>query len=420
MMLNRDSLRAFLSRGFKYLLGGGISRGLPFLTAPILTRVFSAEEYGLFGLALAATSFFVGLVSLGAPQYLIASYDKLRAVGDTASGLVAAGGLSLVGSVVSAVLLLVLDAFGWLGSFSQLLWIALALATARVVLLLLSTVFQMEDRASDFLMLTLVPATSVLVFSVLASEWDWIGWHSLLVIEMLAITVVVGLWRRDAKRLIAGDVRARFGDVARFAVPVAPHILALWGLNLADRLVIESVMGTSAVGMYTAAYSVGMGLSLLLESAQRVWQPAFYRSLNTLSWPHRTRVPTMMLQGAMATLLLGAVYGAVAYLGFPWLVGGDFGQSRSVVLIVSLGYGVHGIYRILASIPLYHGITGRLGFVSVAAFIVNLILNVIFVPRYGLDGAAWATVAAFGAQAFGALVIGWGRFAAPAHLGLRE
>ena len=65
----------------------------------------------------------------------------------------------------------------------------------------------------------------------------------------------------------------------RFSVPLIPHVLAFWVMNFIDRLFLAEMTDMETVGLYSTAYMLGLGMSLVHESIHRAWQPYFFEYL---------------------------------------------------------------------------------------------------------------------------------------------
>lgn len=78
--------------------------------------------------------------------------------------------------------------------------------------------------------------------------------------------------------------------------------------------------------------------------------------------------------------------------------------ARLVPWIV-MGYLFHAWFSLFQLSILQAKRTASVFMISLIAFIVNLALNCAMVPRWGMDGAAWATTIAYGVEAIGAFLL---------------
>ena len=77
----------------------------------------------------------------------------------------------------------------------------------------------------------------------------------------------------------------------------------------------------------------------------------------------------------------------------------DFHDAHSVIPIVVLAYVTQGVFA-LTSVGI--GISKQTMYypvMTLSAALANIILNILWIPRFGIEGAAWATVVGYGLMA---------------------
>jgi O-antigen/teichoic acid export membrane protein len=180
----------------------------------------------------------------------------------------------------------------------------------------------------------------------------------------------------------------------RFGMPLVPAALALWAINLIDRFFINGYKGQAENGVYSLAVRISSVIIFAMTAFQLAW-PAFAYSIKDDREARRTYsyVLTYLL---FATCWLSLALGVLA----PWIVDlfdpkHHFTRSAEAVPLLCFATAAYSGYSVLAI-----GI-GRMRqtqfnwVVSGAAALVNIVLNVILIPPYGMMGAAVATLAAY-------------------------
>jgi O-antigen/teichoic acid export membrane protein len=180
----------------------------------------------------------------------------------------------------------------------------------------------------------------------------------------------------------------------RFGMPLVPAALALWAINLIDRFFINGYKGQAENGVYSLAVRISSVIIFAMTAFQLAW-PAFAYSIKDDREARRTYsyVLTYLL---FATCWLSLALGVLA----PWIVDlfdpkHHFTRSAEAVPLLCFATAAYSGYSVLAI-----GI-GRMRqtkfnwVVSGAAAAVNIVLNVILIPPYGMIGAAIATLAAY-------------------------
>jgi O-antigen/teichoic acid export membrane protein len=178
-----------------------------------------------------------------------------------------------------------------------------------------------------------------------------------------------------------------------FGLPLVPAALALWVNNFSDRLFLVKLAGASEVGLYSIGIRLSSAIVLLLTAFRTAW-PAFAYSIEDEREARDT-------YGFVLTYVLLIVCWAALALGAlgPWLVHllttpQFYSGSRVVALLAFANAAKAGFMVVSIGI----GRARRTQFnwvVTGFAAVVNIVLNVILIPPYGMIGAGIATVASF-------------------------
>ncbi len=184
-------------------------------------------------------------------------------------------------------------------------------------------------------------------------------------------------------------------EVLAFGLPKAPHGLMVQALNLADRLILVRFQPLSVVGIYDKAYALGAGVKFGLSPFETAWQPFV---LARMRMPDAPRLLARVITYAAAAFVSLAL--AVALFGRELLMAltfknPSFWTGAAVIPVVALAYLLHGFF-LLTSIGI--GIEKRARYypmITAAAATTNIGLDLVLIPRTGMMGAAWATVAGY-------------------------
>jgi O-antigen/teichoic acid export membrane protein len=180
----------------------------------------------------------------------------------------------------------------------------------------------------------------------------------------------------------------------RFGLPLVPAALALWAINFIGRLFIGHYKGQAEVGVYSLAARISSVIIFLLAAFQLAW-PAFAYSIRDDREARRTYsyVLTYLL---LVTCWLSLALGVLA----PWIIDlldpkGQFTRSAEAVPLLCFATAAYAGYSVLAIGIGRARQTQYNWVVTGAAAVVNIALNIVLIPRYGMIGAAVATLVAF-------------------------
>jgi O-antigen/teichoic acid export membrane protein len=396
-----------------YGLGGIVSRILAVLLLPLYTRYLRPSDYGAIETLLALSAVLVTVLRLGISSAFFRFYfDADDDAGRTlvvrtcfwftmASATVGlAAGLLLAGPISHLL-------FGTDGR-AGLVRAAFVGLWAQMNYEQLTSLFRVEERSVGFVLATLanllvtVAATVVLV----------VGFHRHaigVIVGNFTGTLVVYLVLLGYRRYQLGLQfdRSLFRRMNRFGLPLVPSALALWAVNFIDRIFIVKLYGTHAeglkeVGLYSIGVRIASAMVLLLTAFRTAW-PAFAYSIEDDEEARRT-------YGYVLTyLVLVTSWLALALsLLSPWLVHlltqpAYYASSRVVAPLAFAGVAFAG-YVVMA---IGVGRARRTQFnwvVTGLGAAVNVGLNIVLIPPYGMMGAAIATVAAYAVMFLGMIV----------------
>lgn len=190
----------------------------------------------------------------------------------------------------------------------------------------------------------------------------------------------------------------RMRELLRFSVPLLPSALvSYFASSYLDSFFIARFMDAAAVGVYAVAYQFAGASMMLIVLAGSLLQP-FFISIGPEMREQRIRLyTTRVLPVITLGWSLAAVIGAA--IGGPLLLqvfGGRYAATGSVLwpLMASVAIGgpaVAGYFPIAYATNRTH----ILAINSIAGATLNVVLDLVLIPRYGLLGCAWATVAAY-------------------------
>jgi O-antigen/teichoic acid export membrane protein len=187
-------------------------------------------------------------------------------------------------------------------------------------------------------------------------------------------------------------------EVLRFSAPLLPSALvSYFASGYLDSFFVARFINAAAVGVYAVAYQVAGAVMVLNILAGSLMQPFFIsvapdRQAHTIR-QFATRVLPLMTLAWSVLVVVGAAIGGPLLLR---VFGPQYAAIAPVlwplVACITLGTPV-----VIGYFPIAYA-TGRTYIVAVNAIVaasINVVLDLVLIPRYGLLGCAWGTVAAY-------------------------
>jgi O-antigen/teichoic acid export membrane protein len=410
MRLARGTVTRGAASGAAYTVAGVVQRGTPILLLPVYARALSTEQYGQVAIVVAATAVLGSLMSLGLETFVVRETVRLRDDSVARHRFInSVGILTLFAPIVAALVIgSIVMGLGGIGMQTDAFFlgvVAAALQTSMTVLV--GAVLRAEERLRGYVLITFVQAAAtagITTVLVLGFDGGPVGWFAGAVLGAAA-SLIVGLvllghrWTTEVSRPVLRTALV-------FGLPLLPHALSHWVLNLSDRIVLGAFVDHAQVGIYNLAYQAAAPISLVVVAAHQGVMPIYARAAADASVrPALSRVATFHVHltgwlGLAAILLAPPVIVAL----FPAAYAG----AAPLVPWIAVGYVLFGLYVVpMDSLSLMVGRTRWLWIPTLVAATLNVALNLVLVPRFGAYAAAVSTAASYGALLAGVVVARW-------------
>lgn len=399
-------------------------RALNFLLIIVYAHYLHPSDYGIIYLADIVASFliiFMGLSLDAALQRLYFQHNHSAAELDSYLGSIIRFGLALMALMLAAILLtggMIQSKLPHLISISFFPYIALSVTTATVTqgIQYLLAIYQSARRPQAYALLSFMLAALTAVCCVYGVIIRCGGALGIIEGRLAAAGTVflVALW--NMRKFLTAPFRWKFvRSSLAFSLPLIPHLVMASGLVVADRFILEHYRDLNEVGIYSLSYTIGMVMFLVTQSLSQAWLPMFFQMAGE---GEEKRYTLGRICSGLAVLLAAiACFGILLSPLFVQIaLDGRYHAAMHIVPLVILGYFFHALFSLFDLSILQAKRTASVFVISLVAFSLNLFLNFALIPRWGMAGAAWATMLAYAVEAIGAYVLAQRFFALPYRL----
>jgi len=388
-----------------YGVGGLIQRIVAVLLLPLYTRYLSPSDYGAIEALVALSAVIFALLRAGIQSSFFRFYfqadderGRLTIVRTSfwftmgTATLALAAGLVFAGAIAQALY----------GSteHTDLVRAAFVGLWASMNYDQLTALFRVEERSVSFALASLTNVAVTIGATILLVVVFDKGPLGVLVGNFsgtLAVYAVLLAYRRTQLGLeFDRDV---FRRMTAWGMPFVPSVLALNAIDFSDRFFLSRLRDQHELGLYAIGMRISAALLFLLAAFRTAW-PAFAYSIRDDREAKRT-------YGFVLTYVtFFSAWGALALgLGSPWLVRllttPDFYRGSRVVPLLAFAFVVFGAYVIVVTSIGRAGRRGSNWIVTGAAALLNVVLNLILIPPYGMVGAAVSMLVSYFAMFVG-------------------
>jgi O-antigen/teichoic acid export membrane protein len=390
-----------------YQIASVLQKLLAVLLLPVYTGYITAGGYGI----VETLATFVIFVSIVARFGIIESFLRYYFIDEDAArrdALVRRSVLFLIGTTTVAAVVLVLPA----APLSHLItservpgafrWSVLGI-WSFTNLELAQAVLRVDERLRAYAVVNSINVLVTVAASVVLVVGLGRGYEGLLIANYGTSTLVLlGLWWHLRHRLLRGG-RLPSGAIAavdkltilfRFGLPTVPAEASVYALSVLDRQFIVHSQGTYAAGRYAIAIKVAGAIAFIVTAFQYAWPPLAYSVSDDA-------------EAARLYSLVTTYYALIT----GWVVAGLALEDRFIIRVltphpgyygayraipwVSLGWAMYGLWVVLLVVAGRAKVTRRNFPAALVGLVVNVVLLIVLVPRYGIAGGGIALCGAY-------------------------
>ena len=397
--LRNKTLQSFSGQIIGQLLSG--------LSIFIIGRTLGAAIYGEYIYVYTFLSFFCIIAKLGMENALIYNVSRADIEETQKQGIMA---FVMRQSVLAGVFLIFIGYLfsGWIlenllnGQGYRMLFIVLlpSVLVESVSDLLVSILRAnkkiLEMTISKYIIVNLIKITTILVlFYVFPIRTDlilvlsqYIGSLASILYCLKATGVNTARIKAAAKNKLAGSKRT---EIYQYSIPlIFTQTVMLLNHNI-DKFMLGYMLDSKAVGIYTVAIFVSNFSSFALDAVNGIFAPMIAQlygagKIEDLDYLYKKATRCVMIVN-LAIFSMAVNFPSEIML----LAGKEFDAGGKVLQVLVLGQVVNSG---VGSVGYLNSMTGHTKInllTSIIAMVVNLCLNVLLIPDYGMIGAAAAS-----------------------------
>lgn len=374
-----------------FLICSFLQKGISVITTPIFTRLVSTAEYGQyssFNSWLSIVTVFITLqLSAGVYTQGLIKFSEERPVFSSSLQ-----GLNFV--LISLWTLIYLPFRSYINSLMQLTTVQVL---SMLIMIWATSIYnfwaaeqRVEYKYKKLVILTLIVSLFkpiISIICILLSEDKVTAWVlSLALAELIGFAALFFIQLRNGKVFFS----KRFWVYALgFNLPLVPHYLSQQVLNSSDRIMIQSLIGSSEAGIYGLAYSISMIMTLFNTAIMQTLSPWIYQKLKDRKETDISSIAylTLVIIAIVNLLLIAlapeavAIFAPKSYYAAIWVIPP---VAMSTIFMYS--------YDLFAKFEFYYEKTKFIMIASILGALLNIALNCFFLQKVGFYAAAYTTL----------------------------
>ena len=208
-------------------------------------------------------------------------------------------------------------------------------------------------------------------------------------------------------------------QMLRYAAPVLIAGIAFSINETFDRILLERLLpenlSKTAIGTYSACYKLALFMTLFATSYRLGIEPFFFSTAKEeeAKTNYAKTLEFFVIFGALILLIVVVFVDVLKLILIP---NEAYWDAMSVVPILLLAYLFLGIYH---NLSVWYKVTDRTKFgayISIFGALLTILINLLFIPKFGYMASATATLAAYVTMAFISYILGQKHYKVPYNL----
>jgi O-antigen/teichoic acid export membrane protein len=380
-----------------YSTGNLLIKGLSLISAPIFTRIFIPAQYGAWSYINVMVAFMTGILLLGGDnaytRYFFQCESEEEKQTLTATWLAFLAIWSIV--VIAAILPFSGALASWMlgeDGYRAAWVIGLVSSPLAMMNLSLAQALRNRFRAKEFMLFNLATAILTISLAVLFVLVFDLGVAGALLGAALASLVMIPLRLWVIRDLLSRSFSMQFlKKLLIFGLPLVPMNIAFWLFSNADRLMLARLASLEEVGIYSIAGSMAAVIMLLQNAIGLSWLPHGIKT-----YEEDQIMAAQVFRKIMITFLAGSGFIITGFVALAQevlfiLVPPAYYAAFTVIPFLAAGFIFFTSAHVSVVAIMVKNKTVYIMIACWAIAVLNIGLNFLLIPRFGIAGAGAAT-----------------------------
>ena len=392
-----NKVKLFLENFIVYGVGGVMSKLIPLIMLPIVTRLMPNTSYfGISDLSNTVSSFGSALAVIGMYDAMYRMFfekdeDAFKRQVCSTTLVFTAGMSILVTLIMIAGQGIIAKYFFGDIKYSYLVYITAMTTLVSATNQIVSAPTRMQNKRRIFVITNVVSpllSYSVSIPLILAGHYV-IALPIAALIAGTTMEVVFWVLNRNWFKPKLFDKKL-LKQLLIIAVPLFPNFLIYWIFNSSDKIMITNLINVGAAGVYSVGSKLGHASQLIYTAFAGGWQ---YFAFSTMKEDNQVESNSKVFEYLGIISFITSVFVcALARLIFNILFTGEYVQGYIVAPYLFMAPLMQMLFQVACNQFIVIKKTWPNMFILMSGAVINVLLNLVLIPSIGIEGAAIATL----------------------------
>lgn len=381
--------------GIGYTIGNVMVKGINFLAIPIFSRLLTTEEMGLYTVFAAYEAVLFVFIGMALHSSIrSAKYEFEGKIDDFTSSITGIYWINLIVALfISIVFNRILTKLLDLDLVTLVMLVIYSFGIAIVTLY--NARISLDYEYKKYIKVSLVSTignvgVSLILIKTVFNSSRGFGRVLGITISTLLVTIYIiyDLYKRA--RPTYKKIYWKFG--IKYSLPIIPHGISQVLLAQFDRIMINKMIGKSEAGIYGLVGNIKLILAIISDSISEVWMTWFYEKMKNKEI-EAVRSRARQLCYIFLIIAIGVMSISPELV---LIIGGQkYAVGKYVAIPMILDAFVLFIYNVIVPSEYFKQKTSFIMWGTMSAAVINIIMNYIFIQKYGFIAAAYTTLFAY-------------------------
>ena len=392
-----SKLRLFIDNFLVFGVGGIISKLIPLIMVPIVTRIMPSTDY--YGISELSNT----IVQFGSAFAVMGIYDAMYRMffdNDDVKYKKSVCSTALVFTICTSVIVFIIMLFfknviaQYFFNDKKYFYVVYLSAIGTLVGAtnsIVSAPTRMQNKRKVFLIInTISPLLAYLIaLPMLFAGYYVVALPLAILISGTLMEISFGVLNKKWFNPKLFDFNL-LKQLLVIAVPLLPNFLIYWVFNSCDKVMITNMLGIDAAGIYSVGSKIGQISQLIYIAFAGGWQ---YFAFSTMNDDNQVLSNSKIFEylGTISFVFSGFIC-AWSYIIFLFLFKVDYISGYIVAPYLFLAPLLQMLFQVASNQFLVVKKTWPILFILSLGASVNIIFNIYFIPKLGIEGAAIATL----------------------------
>jgi O-antigen/teichoic acid export membrane protein len=405
-MIKQDIIR-LSKQTIVYGIGYVAARMINFLLLPFYSYHISPEEYGVVSLVYAFIAFLNIFYHYGLESAFLRFYSKagLSEGHEKKDVFTTVYSSILITSIAFTLILWIASpaiSHGILNSdnYTNIIRMTAGILFLDALYLIPLHYLRINNKAAVFTLITLINVLINVGLNIYLIRYRGMGIEAVFISNLIAsgfsfLVLLPTVFKNWNGKFSTG----LWKKLILFGLPFVPSGLSSMIIELSDRYMLQWFKGLEDVGLYSAGHKLGIFMMLIVMAFRFAWQPFFLQKHDDPTAPRLfSKIMTwfVFLMTIVFLLVSFFIKEIVAFEIFGrHIIAQAYWAGVAVVPLILAAYLFNGIYINFHPSIFYTGKTWVISIIVGIAALINIVLNLILIPKIGMIGAGVSSLSAY-------------------------